>query len=147
MTDQVIDESPAVPLAANATIMGFDYGTEKIGVAVGQLITRSATPLGLIKCSAGKAHWQSLDPLIETWQPQLLIVGDPVNMDNTPSELCQRARKFSRQIKHRYQLPTQLFTELLSTREARLDPRASQKHAIDAVAAALILESWFTTQP
>jgi len=125
-------------------IMGFDFGTTRIGVAVGQRITASASPVAVIRARDGKPDWQALDSLVTEWQPSLFVVGLPLNMDGTMSEMAEAAMKFARRLMGRYQVPHEMMDERLSTFEARqLEDDTS---ALDATAAKLILESWLGTQ-
>lgn len=129
------------------TVLGFDYGTRRIGVAVGQEITHTVTPLTTLTSKTDTPDWAAIRRLIEEWQPALLIVGLPLHMDGTEQPLTQRARRFGNQLKGRYNLPVELVDERLTSYEAEqlLDPRQS-KAAIDALAAQLIVQSWFDQQ-
>ncbi len=136
------------------TVLGFDFGTRKTGVAIGQSITGTATPLTTLMSRDQAPDWQGIAALIVEWQPDTLVVGLPANMDDSESALGKRARRFARQLTGRFRLPVQLVDERLTTREARAhlgtqltgvsDPRT------DSLAAALLIESYFRdggTQP
>ena len=126
------------------TVLGFDFGTQKIGVAVGQSLTGSATPLTALTCPQQAIPWQAIVTLLGEWQPTLLVVGLPLNMDDSESTLSQRARRFARQLEGRYQLPVALIDERLSTREARARTgiqKADPK--VDSMAAAILIENFF----
>lgn len=132
------------------TLLGFDYGTRRIGVAVGQEVTRSVTPLTTLASKTGKPDWQAITRLIAEWQPELIVVGLPLHLDGTEQELTQRARRFGNQLKGRYNLPVEMMDERLTSYEAEqlLDSSHSgagrqDPGAIDQVAAQLILQSWF----
>lgn len=133
-------------------LLGFDFGTKKIGVAVGQTITRSARPLDIIKASNGVPQWEAMDKLIKTWQPDALIVGIPLNMDGTEQPITQVAKRFEDSLRERYQLPVFGIDERLTTREARnylFDEggyKALQAGQVDSVAAQLILQNWLNSQ-
>lgn len=129
------------------TVLGFDYGTRRIGVAVGQEITHTVTPLTTLTSKTDTPDWAAISRLIAEWQPALLIVGLPLHMDGSEQPLTQRARRFGNQLKGRYNLPVELVDERLTSYEAEqlLDPRQS-KAAIDALAAQLIVQSWFDQQ-
>ncbi len=122
-------------------IMGFDFGTKRIGVAIGQRITATATPLGIIPAKDGKPQWQPLDALIKQWQPAEFVVGLPLNMDGSESDMSLLAEKFARRLHGRFQIPANLCDERLTTFEAR---SFEQEDQLDAIAAKLILESYFS---
>jgi len=135
--------SPSSPPPTLKTIMGFDFGLQKIGIAIGQMVTKTATPLTIINAREGKPNWVLLDPVVAEWQPDLLVVGNPLNMDGSESELSLRAKKFSRRVAARYAIETVIMDERLSTRAAReradLDDHTGP---VDAYAAAIIIENW-----
>jgi len=130
-------------------VLGFDYGTAQIGVAVGQSLTGGARELCVLKASDGVPNWGKIEQLLVEWQPDALVVGLPLNMDDSPSELSQRAEKFARRLHGRFNLPVHLHDERLSSFAARGERLGqSQKRSksrdkpIDALAAALILEGF-----
>ncbi len=129
------------------TVLGFDFGTRWIGVAVGQTLTRQATPLHAIKTS----DWAAIEKLLDEWQPQLFIVGLPLNMRGEAQEITRRALRFARQLEGRFHIPTRLVDERLTTREAYLiaieNERKKSKTDIDCLAPALITESWLENHP
>ena len=130
-------------------IMAFDFGTQKMGMAVGQSIISSANPLALFPMKDGIPHWDNLLKLVKQHQPNLFLVGLPLNMDDSESELSSRARKFARRLRHQTNIETLMVDERLTTREARdeLDHYQAQgrgkKLAADSLAAALLIESWY----
>lgn len=126
-------------------VLGFDYGVRKIGVAVGQTITHTATPLCTLPTRDGKPDWDAIGQLIREWQPESLVVGLPYQMDDVEAPVAERARRFARQLEGRYRLPVFLADERLTTREAiRQLGREARRDAprVDAMAARLILETW-----
>ena len=123
----------------NSIIMGFDFGMKRIGVAVGQKVTQTASGLTVVQACDGIPKWEQLDKLILDWQPEKFIVGLPLNMDGSKSEMSQKANKFSRRVSSRYDTPSEMFDERLTSFEAR---GHEEKTHIDAIAARLILESW-----
>lgn len=131
------------------TIMAFDFGTQKMGMAVGQALIESATPLALFPMKDGFPQWENLLKIIKQHQPQLFLVGLPLNMDDSESELSTRARKFAKRLRHQSNIHTLMVDERLTTREARdeLDHYQAQgrgkKLAADSLAAALLIESWY----
>jgi putative Holliday junction resolvase len=126
-------------------VMGFDFGTKKIGVAVGQGLTGSATPIAIIPARDGIPVWADIEALIKHWQPRLLVVGLPLNMDDSMGPIAIRAEKFARRLTGRFNLPHQTVDERLSSYEARL--RSDRRGNIDAIAAQLILETYFRSLP
>ena len=121
--------------------MGFDFGTKKIGVAVGQGLTGSATPVAIITARDGIPSWDEIEKLIKTWGPELLVVGLPLNMDDSPSPIYIRAEKFARRLTGRFNIPHQTVDERLSSHAAKT--RTGRNKMVDAVAAQLILETYF----
>ncbi len=131
------------------TVLAFDYGLKSIGVAFGQSVTGTANELPPLKARDGIPNWEQIGDLIAEWRPQLLLVGLPLNMDDTESELSARARKFGNRLHGRFGLPVEWHDERLSTREAKMEA-AERGHKgnyaqapVDSIAARLILESWF----
>ncbi|WP_127474698.1 Holliday junction resolvase RuvX [Sulfurivermis fontis] len=131
----------------NGVLLGFDYGTKRIGIAVGQTLTGSARPLTIVKARDGKPDWDAISRLIAEWRPVALVVGLPVHMDGTEHERTARAQRFGNQLAGRYNLPVHRVDERLTSYEAELELRAQGKGgaALDAVAAQLILQSWLDT--
>ncbi|WP_372799131.1 Holliday junction resolvase RuvX [Litorivivens sp.] len=135
------------------TILGFDYGTRWIGVAAGQTLTGTATALQPLMAKDGVPRWEEIEGLLQEWKPQLVIVGLPLNMDGTESELSQRARKFGNRIHGRFGVDIGFWDERLSSFEAKGDI-IEQRHSkqfkqmkVDSLSARLILESWMRSQP
>ena len=134
------------------TVIAFDFGTKSIGCAVGQSITGTAQGLSAFKAQDGVPNWDLINKVLQQWQPDLLVVGLPLNMDGTEQELTLRAKKFANRLHGRFGLPVQLQDERLTTTEARAEIfqrggyRALQKDKVDSISACLILESWFENQ-
>jgi putative Holliday junction resolvase len=132
-------------------VLGFDFGTTRIGIASGQSLTHSTTELPPINAKDGVPNWQQLDSLMSQWQPEILVVGIPLNMDSSISEMSRRARRFANKIQDKYQLPCFIIDERLSTRDAkeihyhRGGGSNFRKESVDGIAAQLILQSWFNT--
>ena len=134
-------------------LLGFDYGSKQIGVAVGQVITGRARELCILKAQNGVPDWQKVEALIKEWQPDAIVVGLPLNMDGTKSEMSERAEKFARRLNGRFNLPVHTHDERLTTFEAKGE-RLSQgqrggyrENPVDALAAALLLEGWLAARP
>ena len=122
------------------TLLGFDFGEKRIGIAVGQTLTQTANPLEILPATKGKPDWDKLDAVIEQWQPQALVVGDPVTMDGEQQRVSKLAQKFSSTLQSRYKLPVYRMDETLSSFEARR--RVKSTYDLDATAAQAILETW-----
>lgn len=137
--------------ASPLTLLGFDYGTRRIGIALGQTLTHQARPLTTLECKNARPDWDNITKIINEWQPQKIIVGLPLHMDGTEQEITQKARRFGNQLKGRYNLPVEFVDERLTSTEAEMllqqNGKASaqtDKKQIDAVAAQLILQSWMS---
>lgn len=133
----------------SGTFLAFDFGTRSIGVAVGQQITGTARPLNALKAQNGTPDWTLIEKLLKEWQPALVIVGLPLNMDGTEQPLTARARNFANKIHGRFGVAIKLHDERLSTVEARAGLfeqggfRALDKGSVDSASAVVILESYF----
>ncbi len=128
--------------------MAFDFGLRQIGVAVGNRVTATSQALTTLRARDGIPDWEELQSLLDEWDPDLLVVGKPLNMDDSASELSRLAEKFGRRLEGRYQLPVEYMDERLSSFEAkqllrdmghRGDYRAQPA---DSLAAQLILATW-----
>jgi putative Holliday junction resolvase len=128
--------------------LGFDFGTKRIGAASGQAITGTASPLTPVPARDGIPDWGRLDALLDEWQPDALVVGLPLNMDDSESELSHLARKFARRLAARYRRPVFLCDERLSSHAARgllktvQEQRRGRLPSLDSTAAVLIAEAW-----
>jgi putative Holliday junction resolvase len=135
------------------TVLGFDFGHSRIGIAVGQEVTLAARPLATLTVHKQKLVWDAIGRFISSWKPDLLVVGVPRHADGSPNATTLAALRFSRQLNGRYRLPVEIIDERLSSLEAQAQiasrPRPRDRHdkdSVDCTAAALILESWFTQQ-
>lgn len=130
------------------TLLAFDFGPAKIGVAVGETLTGTASPVATLRAVRQKPDWRGIGHLIDTWQPDALVVGLPHNMDDSESEgIAAQARRFSRQLSGRYRLPVHLVDERLTSVAARQQlGRPKKIEDLDAFAAKLILETWLSEQ-
>lgn len=131
----------------NHIVFGFDYGRKRIGVAIGQCLTQSATPLDQIHVQQGQVDWPHIIRLIDEWQPDRLIIGLPYNMDDSESNMAKAARRFATALGQHVSLPIELIDERLSTREAKQrlasqDKQRYHKKALNSMAAVVILETW-----
>ena len=130
------------------TLIAFDFGEKRIGTAIGQTVTGTATPLQTIPVRRARPDWNAIDRLVGAWNPDALVVGLPLNMDGTPQWITDRARRFANRLHARSGLPVHFADERLSTREAwtRLIESGSRRDGPDPVAAQVILEGWFAEQ-
>lgn len=125
-------------------LLGFDYGSKRIGVAVGERITGMARPLETVAVRQHRPDWDTITRLIETWNPSALVVGQPLTLEDEEQEMTAAAARFGRQLHGRYRLPVHTMDERLTTMEAKsiLRERGDSIREADPVAAKLILESW-----
>ncbi|HHC71361.1 MAG TPA: Holliday junction resolvase RuvX [Thiotrichales bacterium] len=138
-------------MPACRTLLGFDFGLRRIGVAVGQELTGTATDLETLPAREGQPDWERVGRLIEQWQPDALVVGVPYHMDGSEHPLTHAARRFARRLHGRFGLPVFELDERLSSWEAEAvvrEQRAcgrrgrSRKGDLDRLAARIILENW-----
>ena len=128
--------------------MAFDFGLKRIGLAVGQTLTKTAQPVHIFKADNGVPNWDTVSKYVNQWAPDVLVVGLPLNMDGTESEMSLLAKNFADKLRKRFVLPVKTFDERLSTFDAKGE--AAEEYAkpdmyVDAIAAKLILESWFNS--
>jgi putative Holliday junction resolvase len=139
---QATPDRPACgPSGAAETVLSFDFGTRRIGVAVGNSIAGSARPLAIVEEAAADRRFARIEALIREWQPQRLVVGLPLNEDGSPVPNTARAHRFARQLEGRYRLPVAMVDERFST-AAALECRGAREPE-DAEAAAIILRQYF----
>jgi putative Holliday junction resolvase len=125
------------------SLLAFDFGLNNIGVASGQAITRSAGAVTTLKARAGVPDWKAVDALVREWQPDVLVVGLPLNMDKTMSAMAKRAKQFAAALRARYALDVEMVDERLTSFEARgLSDDINAQHAI---AARLIAETYLNS--
>lgn len=128
--------------------IGFDFGYKRIGVAVGQRLTCSATPLATINAQQGIPDWAVVGKVLSEWTPHALIVGFPTCIDGRELYTTSAAKRFAKELRKRFTLPVHLVDERLSTVEARGQLfaqggyRKIKQTAVDSIAACVILEQW-----
>lgn len=134
-------------MSASPFWLGFDFGARRIGVAVGQQITAQARPLAVLPTlQNGQPDWARIGKLITEWSPQGVVVGVPRHDDGSSYLITAQAERFARQLHGRFGLRVETADERLSSFEASLRLGHSKQHAaLDAGAAAVILETWFST--
>lgn len=148
-----------------AVLLGFDFGLKQIGVAVGDTLTNTARPLKIFLAKDGVPQWEQIEQCIKEWDPLYLVVGEPLNMDGSESDMSLRAKKFAKRLHGRYGIHVELHDERLSSKEAKsiikedyagqnIKQRGVQNkgksrriahNRVDSIAATLILESWLTS--
>ncbi len=132
------------------TLLAFDYGHKKIGVAVGQELTASARPLCTLSARHGDPDWTAIGELIQQWRPAALVVGLPLQLDGSEQDTTHAARRFANRLRGRYHLPVYFADERLSSMVAlqvlrdQYPERKGRRQGVDAVAAQLILETFFS---
>lgn len=134
------------------SVLGFDYGKKRIGIATGQTITCSATPCKTITSIEGNPDWDAIAAEIQQWKPQALIVGMPYHTDGSENKMTIAARQFCYELKKRFKLPVIEINEALSSSEAEEILKENvkigkhNKHEIDKMAAAIIVQRWLNQQ-
>ena len=123
------------------TVMAFDYGTRRIGVAVGNTLTRLGQPVKTIAEASGDAVFKAIEGLLKEWQPNRLVVGLPCHPDGTEHAMSAKARRFGNQLHGRFQLPVEWVDERYTSAVLEVNP--DMRDNLDAESAALILEQYF----
>ena len=139
-------------LKPESVLIGFDYGTKKMGVAIAQCITKTATPLSVLKIKNETPSWEQLDQIVSDYRPVLAIIGYPGKINKQTSLLADKIEKFGSAIEKHYKMPTILFDETYSTTIARKElrdlrrdgnlSRRIKRGQVDSMAAKIILEQW-----
>ena len=125
-------------------ILAFDFGTQHIGVAVGQTITKTSSPLMILNVAReGKEIWNTISNLIDEWKPDRLLVGKPLNMDGTPSDMMKKVDLFFQKLQKISNIPCELVDERLTSFEAKQLMQTDSKYdRIDDLAAKIFLDNW-----
>ncbi|MEC5407868.1 Holliday junction resolvase RuvX [Paraburkholderia sp. MPAMCS5] len=134
----------SLPAGREATLLAFDYGEKRIGVAVGNSLTKSARPLVIVQNRSREYRFMEVGKLIAEWKPDALIVGLPMHPDGTPHEMTLLAKRFGNQLNGRFNLPVTWIDERYSSVEAEAGIRAGKGSAdmLDAEAASIILQQY-----
>ena len=140
----------------SGTVLAFDFGLQRIGVAVGETEPGSAHPLPPLAAATQPGRFTAIERLVKEWQPVLLVVGRPLGEDGAPHEMTRRAERFARQLEGRFGLPVSLVDERYSSVEvesrmraaygARKAVKLARGKALDSQAAQLMLEQYFDDQ-
>tara|TARA_Y100000996_G_C22463647_1_gene619109 strand:- start:235 stop:621 length:387 start_codon:yes stop_codon:yes gene_type:complete len=123
-------------------IVAFDFGVKKIGVAVGQTETNTSSPLHVIQNKDNKINWNEISIVLDEWKPDLILIGKPLNMDGTDSEIMKKVDKFFQKLKSTYEAEYQYVDERLTTFEAREILKENEKDFVDANAAKILIDQW-----
>ena len=125
------------------TLLGFDYGTKHIGIAVGQEITHTAMALETVSLRHNKPDWEAISRIVAEWQPEAFVIGLPLSQDGGETAVSRAARRFGQQLHGRFHLPVHTMDEHLSSHAAtQLAGKTSGRGAIDKFAAQVILQTW-----
>jgi len=134
------------------TLIGFDFGSRRIGVAVGETSTRIASPLTAIEGEANDARFEAIGRIVAEWRPAGFVVGLPRHSDGSEHAVAKLAEKFARRLEARYGVPVSFVDETLTSADAESTlrstrTRAGKKSDVDALAAAIILQSYLDEMP
>lgn len=140
---------PKQPTSSHTVLLGIDYGTKRIGLSIGQMITQTAQAIPLITCKNNLPDWRQITQVISEWGVDGIVVGLPLNMDGSPQPITELTHEFITKLKQHTTLPIYTVDERLTTIEAKqqLSQRARKPHQldrqkIDSYAAKIILEAW-----
>ncbi len=147
---------PKTPKKPEKIIIGFDFGLRHIGVAIGQSVTQTATPLATLTARDGVPNWSEVQEILEKWHPNDLVVGIPLHLDGTTQPMTFCARRFMNKLRARFKIPTHAVDERLSTWEAKTrapvkiihHPSKAKAHVdeMHAYAAVVLIEQWMAEQ-
>lgn len=149
MPEQAAAPQTSATQAPSGTVLAFDFGLRRIGVALGESLLGQARPLQRIEADSNAARFKHIDALLREWQPQQLVVGLPRSVDGQAHDMTEHCRRFARQLAERYSLPVSLIDERFSSTEAEARLAAdglnwrARKQQLDAVAAQIILQDYF----
>ncbi len=127
-------------------IVAFDYGEKKIGAAVGQTETNTSSPLQIIFNNNDQVNWNEISVLLDEWKPELIIIGKPLNMDGTDSEIMKKVEKFVKHLKTIYDAEYEYIDERLTTFEAKEILIENKSDIVDANAAKILIDNWFNKE-
>jgi putative holliday junction resolvase len=122
------------------TLLGFDFGMRRIGIAIGNTVTNTAQPLIIIQAQDGIPDWNEINNLINQWAITALVVGMPYNIDGEFQEITHAAKKFANRLKQKFKLPVHLIDERYTTKIAKSASRKDK--GVDSIAASILLQSW-----
>ncbi|MDC1424327.1 Holliday junction resolvase RuvX [Gammaproteobacteria bacterium] len=124
-------------------IVAFDFGTKKIGIAVGQTQTMTSSPLDIVFSKNNKINWDGIMTILEEWKPELILVGKPLNMDGTDSDIMEKVDIFYKKLEKLTKVKCEYVDERLTSFEARQNLGELKTDLIDAHAAKILIDNWF----
>ncbi|MDB4243990.1 Holliday junction resolvase RuvX [Gammaproteobacteria bacterium] len=124
-------------------IVAFDFGTKKIGIAVGQTQTMTSSPLDIVFSKNNKINWVGIMTILEEWKPGLILVGKPLNMDGTDSDIMEKVDIFYKKLEKLTKVKCEYVDERLTSFEARQNLSELKTDLIDAHAAKILIDNWF----
>jgi putative Holliday junction resolvase len=124
-------------------IVAFDFGTKKIGIAVGQTQTMTSSPLDIVFSKNNKINWDGIMTILEEWKPKLILVGKPLNMDGTDSDIMEKVDIFYKKLEKLTKVKCEYVDERLTSFEARQNLGELKTDLIDAHAAKILIDNWF----
>jgi len=133
-------------------LLAFDFGLRQIGVAVGNALLGTTQPLAILRARDGQPDWHDVEKLLGEWAPDRVLVGDPINMDGSVSELARRARRFGARLHGRFGVQVAMVDERLSSYAVKAERREQggstdyRRNPIDSLAAELILRDWLNRE-
>ncbi|MDB4158154.1 Holliday junction resolvase RuvX [Gammaproteobacteria bacterium] len=124
-------------------LVAFDFGTKKIGIAVGQTQTMTSSPLDIVFSKNNKINWDGIMTILEEWKPGLILVGKPLNMDGTDSDIMEKVDIFYKKLEKLTKVKCEYVDERLTSFEARQNLGELKTDLIDAHAAKILIDNWF----
>ena len=124
-------------------VISFDFGTKKIGVAVGQTETKTSSPLQIVFSKNNSVNWDEIESIVNEWKPNLILVGKPLNMDGSDSDMMKKVDIFYKKLEKISKIPCEYVDERLTSFEARESLTEIKKDLIDAHAAKILIDQWF----
>ena len=124
-------------------VISFDFGTKKIGVAVGQTETKTSSPLQIVFSKNNTVNWDEIESIVNEWKPNLILVGKPLNMDGSDSDMMGKVDIFYNKLEKISKIPCEYVDERLTSFEARESLTEIKKDLIDAHAAKILIDQWF----
>ena len=124
-------------------VISFDFGTKKIGVAVGQTETKTSSPLQIVFSKNNAVNWDEIESIVNEWKPNLILVGKPLNMDGSDSDMMGKVDIFYKKLEKISKIPCEYVDERLTSFEARESLTEIKKDLIDAHSAKILIDQWF----